>query len=508
MLAATLLFCGCDYKERSYDVLYLRIKKDITTLDPAFIVDVDGGRVAAYLYNGLVKLDETLKVVPDIASSWDILDDGRRYRFYLRNDVYFSNNVKCTASIVKKSFERIIDPDVGSPRTWIFEKVQGVAEVMQGKQNNVSGFIAVNDYVFDIVLEEPFLPFLSMLTISNALVVIADDHSQDIYGSGPFLVESWNRGNRLTLIRNEKYFDKKSEVERVVFKIIPEDFTAITEFENGKIDVFEIPRSEFEYFVHDKQWKNLVYGTPALNTYYLGFNCQNELYSEKIFRKAVGLSINREKIIDNYMESRVQIADSPVPPVLIDENIVFDKQPGYNPDEAVELLKRLGDGTISVNLYLSSNREMEGVAELIQYDLKAVGIDVNIHVLEWTTFKEAVSNGEAGMFLLSWWADYPDIENFLYPVFHSANWGAAGNRVRYRNTQFDELIEKASETVDKNKRNELYEQALNIVMDDCPWVCLWHKKKFTVTQSWIKNYSLYPLYSVDKGNEIKIEKNH
>ena len=234
LLTATILFPGCDYRKRSYDVLYFRLKKDITSLDPAFIVDVDGGKVASFLYNGLVRLDENLNIVPDIASAWEILDDGRRYRFYLRDDVYFSNNVKCTANVIKKSFERIIDPDVSSPRTWIFENVKGVNELLKGKTRTVSGFVAVNDNVFDIVLNEPFLPFLSILTISNALVVIADNRSNNIYGTGPFFIESWSRGNKITLKKNDQYFDKKAEVEHVQFKIIPEDFTAITEFENGK----------------------------------------------------------------------------------------------------------------------------------------------------------------------------------------------------------------------------------------------------------------------------------
>ncbi|MCD6460919.1 ABC transporter substrate-binding protein [bacterium] len=484
----------------------MRLKKDITSLDPAFIVDVDGGKVAAYLYNGLVKLDKNLNIVADIAKKWEILDNGRRYRFYLRDDVCFSNNLKCTAKIVKKSFERIIDPDISSPRTWVFEKVKGVQDVLRGSSKNVAGFVVVNDNIFDIVLTEPFLPFLSMLTISNALVVIADDKSKNIYGTGPFILDYWDRGNRLVLRRNKNYFGKKAEIKQIQFKIIPEDFTAITEFENGKIDVFEIPRAEFEYFVNDKIWKNYVHEIPALNTYYLGFNCQKTPYSDKKFRKAVAASINRKKIVENYLESRVETARCPVPPALLNKQIVIDEKIEYNPSYALELLKTFDKNKTPIKLYLSSNREMEGVAELIQHDLNAVGIDVDIHVLEWTAFKETVANGEAGMFLLSWWADYPDIENFLYPVFHSDNWGAAGNRVRYKNKRFNVLVEKARASVDENMRNQLYSQAVNIVMDDCPWVCLWHKKKFTVTQPWIKNYFLSPLYSVDKGNKIQIEK--
>ncbi len=510
IILAVSFLSGCGYKERSFDTLYLRLKKDVTTLDPAYIVDVDGGRLAAYLYNGLVRLDYALNVVSDLAEKWEISADATRYRFYLRDDIVFSNGEPCTAYHIKKTFERIVDPKIASPRSWIFEKVRGVQDVMDGTSDSVRGFIVVDDHTFDIELIEPFSPFLSILTTSNALVALPFDDDKIPYciGTGPFTLAKWERGNKLLFDRNEAYFDKKPTIKFISVRVIPEDFTAITEFENGKIDILEIPRAEFEYFTETSRFKDYVHSAAILNTYYIGFNCQKDPYSSEKFRRTITSAINRDRIATKFLDSRVQLADSPVPPALLHDGITISPKQEYNPEQARALLNDINlDLKNPLVLYIrSGDREMEGVAELIQNDLAAVGLNINIEGLEWTTFKEKIAVGEAGMFILSWWADYPDIENFLFPLFHSSNMGGAGNRSRFSNPDVDSLIEQARVTVDQHKQNTLYQQALHIIMTEHPWVCLWHKKQFTVTQPWVRNYRQPSVYTVEKGTDIIMKK--
>lgn len=500
---------GCDFRERDFDTLYLRLKKDITTLDPAYIVDVDGGRAAAFLYNGLVRLNYDLEVIPDIAKSWEILDGGLRYRFYLHDDVFFSNGARCTAYHIKKSFERILDPSVMSPRSWIFDKVKGAQQFANGGTEAVAGFVAVDDVTFDIVLEEPFSPFLSILTTTNALVALPIDTSgrtQYCYGTGPFTIDSWERGNRILLAHNQAYFGEQPHISYIELRIIPEDFTAITEFENGKLDILEVPRAEFEYFTENPRFKDNVHSAAILNTYYIGFNCQKYPYSSQEFRRTIASSINREEIISKFLDNTVLLAKSPVPPALLDESVTILETQRYDPDWARGMYKSLNIDEPSLTLYIrSGDRVMEGVAELIQHDLAQTGISITIEGLEWTTFKEKVATGEAGMFILSWWADYPNIENFMYPLFHSSNWGSAGNRTRYANPRVDELIEKARVEVDEQQANRMYEEALTIIMQESPWVCLWHKKQFTVTRPWVYNYKQPSVYTIQKGTEILLK---
>ncbi|MEW6534055.1 MAG: ABC transporter substrate-binding protein [Candidatus Auribacterota bacterium] len=499
---------GCGFRERPYDTVYIRLKDDITTLDPALIVDVDGGMLAAYLYNGLVKLDFSLNVVPDIAHKWEILDNDTRYRFYLKKNIRFTNGDELTARDVKYSFERLLDPSVKSSRSWIFENVAGCNSFMSGNAGGIEGFVVVDDYTLDIVLKEPFAPFISLLTMPNVMIskIVSDsDGNRHVYGTGPFILNDWVRGDSIRFIRNENYFDKMASVAKVAFKIIPEDFTAITEFENGRIDILEVPGSEFEYFVTDARWKDRVYRSPLLNTYYVGFNCQKEPFNSVEMRHAVGYAVNREGIIEKFLHNRVTRADSPVPPDLLGSKISIAEHK-YDPGKAIDMISSLpGSTRKEISLYFSSNKETEGIAELIQYDLAQAGLSVSLCQLEWSVFKEKVASGEAEMFILSWWADYPDIENFLYPVFYSGNWGSAGNRVRYKNEEFDEVILIARKTADDMLRTDLYRQALSIIENDAPWVCLWHRDKFVVIQPWICNFKLAGVHSVDKGTDITID---
>jgi peptide/nickel transport system substrate-binding protein/oligopeptide transport system substrate-binding protein len=127
---------------------------------------------------------------------------------------------------------------------------------------------------------------------------------------------------------------------------------------------------------------------------------------------------------------------------------------------------------------------------------------VRIRQLEWSAYKEAVNRGEPDMFYLSWWADYPDPENFLFPLFHSSNHGPAGNRTRYTNAFVDSMIAQGQYTLDEDKRNLFYRRAEEMIIADAPWVFLWHRTDFSIRQPWVKNYKIYPIYSMDKGTEI------
>lgn len=157
---------------------------------------------------------------------------------------------------------------------------------------------------------------------------------------------------------------------------------------------------------------------------------------------------------------------------------------------------------LEVNFYITADNEVVDIAEVIQSYLKDVGIKANIKQLEWSAYKEAINKGEPDMFWLGWFADYPDPENFLFPLFHSANLGPAGNRARYVNHEVDSLIEKGQHAYTMKKRDMYYEKAENMIVDDAAWVFFWHKTDYTVRQAWVKNYRTYLIYSIDKGTEI------
>lgn len=507
LLASVIVF-SCSSKNRLEDHVYYSLNTNPSTLDPALIVDVTGGIVSSKLFNGLVRLDRNFSIIPDIASKWSISTDGCTYRFTLRKGVLFSDRKEVTARDFKYSFERVLSPDSRSPNTWILDKIKGSRDFMQGKATSVSGIKIVNDYLIEITLEKPFSPFLSLLAMTGAYVVHEDavkkwgaDFSSHPVGTGPFILKRWLPNRELVLETRKDYFDAQPGVKGIVYKIIPEDLTVITEFELGNLDVITIPASAFSRFRKDAKWSGFISSAQGLNTYYLGMNCSRKPFSNPLLRKAMNYAIDREKILNTFFEKRGRLASGPVPEIMRK----WQAPPAYeyNPSKARELLRTAGypDG-IDVEFFITPDTEVVDIAEVIQFYLKEAGIRAHVRQREWSAYKEAINKGEADMFWLGWWADYFDPENFLYPLFHSSNIGPAGNRARYKNPAVDALIEAGQHSNTAKQRYASYQNAEHVIVDDAPWVFFWHKNDFTVRQPWVKNYYQYPIHNMDKGTDI------
>ncbi|RPI36636.1 MAG: ABC transporter substrate-binding protein [Nitrospiraceae bacterium] len=502
-----LIVPSCSSKNRLAGHVYYRLNADPTTLDPALIVDVTGGSISAKIFNGLVKLDEQLNVVPDIAESWEILDEGTTYIFHLKKHVNFSNNREVTSDDFKYSFKRILSPSGRSPNTWVLEKISGAKAFMQGRATDISGIEIPDRYTVKIRLEQPFSPFLYLLTMTAAYVLpkeeverLGADFSFHPVGTGPFLLKEWRHNNEIILARNNHYFTEKARTEGIVYRIIPEELTAVTEFEIGNLDVITVPASEYTLYRNSPGWKEYLSSVHGLNTYYLGFNCSRPPFDNVELRKAVSYAIDREKILKTFYEKRGWLAQGPVPDMLRKWQMRFPY--AFDPQKARELIDTEGMKDRTILFYISADQEVVDIAEIIQYYLKAAGLRVEIRQLEWSAYKAAINNGEPDLFWLGWWADYPDPENFLFPLFHSSNHGASGNRSRYTNKEVDRLIEAGQKALDIPERNRYYKLAEEIIDEEVPWVFFWHKTDFTLRQPRLKNYKIYPIYTMDKGLEV------
>ncbi len=506
-LFCILVFVSCSSQNRLDGYVYYRLNTNPTTLDPALIVDVTGGSLSAKLFNGLVRIGDDLAIKPDIAENWSTSGDGLLYTFKLKHDVYFSNKREVKAVDIKYSFERILDPKNKSPNTWVLEKILGADEFMKGSGKDVKGISVIDDYTLEIRLKKPFSPFLSLLAMSVAYVVpkeeverCGSDFSNHPVGTGPFTLKEWLPNREIIFEKRDDYFDEPAKINGIVYRIIPEDLTAVTEFELGNIDIFTIPASEYSRYKNDPKMRNLISSINGLNTYYIGFNCSRPPFNNFNLRNAVSYAIDREKILSTIYEKRGRPAAGPLPDIL--RRWEMRSHYEYNPEKAVDLIAKEGFHGRTIHFYLTADQEIVDIAEVIQSYIKAIGIDIRIKQLEWSAYKEAINRGEADMFYLSWWADYPDPENFLFPLFHSSNHGPAGNRTRYTNPTVDLLIEKGQYTMDEKKRLSLYKKAEEMIVEDAPWVFLWHRTDFTVRQPRIKNYKIYPIYSMDKGTEV------
>ncbi|TAN43134.1 MAG: ABC transporter substrate-binding protein [Nitrospirae bacterium] len=506
-LCLSLMSPACTSKNRLEGYLYQRLNADPTTLDPAFIVDVTGGSIAAKLFNGLVRLDPDLNIVPDIAGKWDIRDSGKVYTFYLNRGVRFFNGREVTAEDFRFSFRRILHPLTRSPNTWVFDSILGAEEFMKGQTADVRGIEVLDAYTLRITLRRSFAPFMNLLTMTAAYVVPGEEierkgpeFSFRPVGTGPFILKSWEHNTELALKANEGYFAGPPKIRGIIYRVIPEDLTAVTEFELGNLDVIAVPAYEFARYSRSQEWQGLISSGRGLNTYYLGFNCSRPPFDDAALRRAVAGAIDREKILATFYEKRGRIARGPVPDLLRQWDAPALHP--YDPAKSMAVIDGSGIKSRVVTFYVNADQEVIDLAEIIQSYLKTAGITVAIKQLEWSAFKSAINKGEADMFWLSWWADYPDPENFLFPLFHSSNHGPSGNRARYTNREVDRLIEAGQRTPDRSLRNQYYMKAERIIAEESPWVFFWHKTDFIVKQQQVKDHRIYPIYTIDKGTGV------
>lgn len=509
LLVSCSIVCitACSSQNRLQGHLYYRLNTNPTTLDPALIVDVTGGSLSAKLFNGLVRISDDLGIMPDIAENWSMSKDGLVYTFKLKRNVRFSNGREVKAGDFQYSFQRTLAPASKSPNTWVFEQLLGADDYMKGKADAVKGIIVADDYTLKIKLKKPFSPFIRLMTMTAAYVVPREevekwgpDFSSHPVGTGPFVMKEWLPNREIRLEKRDDYFDVPAKLKGIVYRIIPEDLTAVTEFDIGNIDVLTIPASEYSRYKKDPMKQGLISSIKGLNTYYLGLNCSKPPFNNINLRKAMNYAIDREKILNTIYEKRGRQAVGPLPDVMREWNMTARYE--YNPRKARELITKEGFNGGVAQFYISGEQEIIDIAEVIQAYLRDVGLNVRIKQLEWSAYKEAVNKGEPDMFYISWWADYPDPENFLFPLFHSSNHGAAGNRTRYTNKTVDALIEKGQSALDDKMRLRYYKEAEEIIVADAPWVFLWHRTDFTIRQPWIENYKIYPIYSMDKGTDI------
>ncbi len=512
-----LFFHGCRKSDSGpfFDTLLLRLNSNPTTLDPALITDVTGGNISAKLFNGLIRFNGKLDLVPDIAESWSLSRDRLTYTFHLRRNVSFSNGRKVTADDVRYSFERVLSPATKAPLTWVLDRIEGADIFLAGRARGVSGIRTVNEHTLALTLRKPFGPFLSLLAMTTAYIVpreeverLGQDFGTHPVGSGPYVLTEWKHGQYLTLAAREDYFDGKPKLKGIHYRVIPEDLTAVMEFETGRLDVLLIPSSEYRRYTTNPAWRERVFGEPGLNTYYLGLNCTRPPFNDVRVRQAFNLAVDRLRILNTVFEKRGVPAAGPIPPGLWKSCISPHSSPGfeYDPKKARALIQEAGAEGSTINIFIKQDSGTLDVIEVVVNYLEKVGIHAKITQLDWSAFKQAVNEGKPDAFWLDWWADYPDPENFLYPLFASASVGAGGNRTRCSDPALDALIETAQGTSDEKQRFRLYRQAEDRIIKNAPWVFMWHQADYYVIQPRVRDFRIYPIYSIDKGMDIAVKR--
>jgi peptide/nickel transport system substrate-binding protein len=448
---------------------------DAQALDPHGSNDVPSSDVQVNIYETLINQTEDMELEPLLATEWDLVEDDL-WEFHLRDDVTFHDGSELTADVVKANFDRVLDPDVASPRSFLFNMIEEV--------------IVVDDHTVQFQLEYPFAPFPSHLAHSGGGIISGDAIEADYeemenggspgdyinenpIGTGYFEFESWSTGDEIVLNKNENYWGEEAKVDTVKFIVSPEDQSRVGQLLTGEAHIVD-PVSPSDISMVEGEDGVSMYHTDTLSLSYVGFNTEKEPFDDPQVRQAISMAINKDEIIEAVLEGTGTPAVGPIGEQVFGFSDDVDPLP-YDPERAQELLAEAGyeDG-FETTIWTNDNREREQIAELIQAYLSVIGVDVSIEVLEWGAYLDSTAAGDHDMFILGWVTVTGDADYGMYSLFHSSQHGDPGNRSFLANDELDEILDQAREEADEATREDLYEQAMEILVEDAPMLYLYH----------------------------------
>ena len=462
---------------------------DPRSLDPAFSTDVPTGRAVAYLFDGLTRFAPDAEVQPALAERWNVASgDSPIYRFHLRRGVTFHDGTPFTAQHVIRSWERALNPATKGGRAEPLLPILGAREFADGKARSIRGLRAPDDSTLFVALERPLGIFPKLLAMPVASVVPPDLHSDRPVGTGPWRFVEWKHDDYLLFARNASYWGGAPASDSLRARIIAAPSTAVAEFESGNVDVLLVPAGEPGPRGGGGASRTALISVPALQLVYVAINTTRGPLADVLVRQAVNLAIDRGQILQRLVSGRGRLAAGVIPPALGGADTTRAPY-AFDVAKAQALLAQAGHaGGIDVDLWVGSNPTYGRIAEAIQGYLAVAGIRARIVQRESAAAREASRNGQADMILKDWYADYPDAENFLYPLLHSANKGIGGNVSFFSNVDFDRLVSRARSDPEEGRRNMLYRQADSIAFREAPMVFLYFYSELYAVQPWLRGF--------------------
>ena len=471
------------------------------TLDPAISADASSHTYVMQIFSGLVRLDQQLNIVPDIAGSWEKSGDGKTYTFHLQQGVKFHNGREVKAADFKYSWERACDPGTGSgtAATYLGDIV-GAKDMLAGDAGAISGVVIIDEYTLQVTIDAPKDYFLDKLAYPTAFVVDRDNVESgqswwlEPNGTGPFKLKEWRPGERLILERSQTYYGEPARLQSVTFSLLAADPMAL--YETGQIDVVPVYLAYIDEASDETNPFHLELAvTPELSLYYIGFNAARPPFDDVNVRRAFCHAVDKERIVRVIMRDMVSAADGILPPGMPGYNGALEGL-DYNVAEAKELIaaSKYGDvsnlPSITVTVEGYGNSIPAYLGAIIQQWQENLGVEVSVRQLETENFLYNLKQEKDEMFTMGWIADYPDPHNFLDILFHT---GSEVNIGEYSNLTLDTLLDQAATRQNSTDRLSMYQQAEQLVVDDAPCLPLFHGTNYILVKPYVKGYELNPL---------------
>jgi peptide/nickel transport system substrate-binding protein len=490
---------------------------DSVGLDPAYETDGNSFQVCDNIYEALVAYkDESTELEPGLAESWKISPDGKTYTFKLRKGVKFHDGTPFNANAVVFSIGRMmkernvkfhgkgwdIPAQDRTPEYWVSMEMDGT----------IGSIEATGEYevVFKLKrVEAPFLANMGMdfadIISPTAFLKNPKEFLRNPVGTGPFKFVKWVKDDQIVLEKNKDYWDKSAGpyLDKVVFRSIPENSVRFLELKAGSIHACQFPNpADIALAKSDPNIK--LVSQPGMNIGYLSFNHTKEPWKSNIhLRKAIAHAINRKAIVDNLYQGMGQVAKNPIPPTMWGYNT---QVPGFKYD--VELAKAElakagfpeGKGLPEITLWSMPvprpyNPEGMKIGVAMSADLAKIGIKSRVVTYEWGTYlkRQREQPEDMDLFQLGWTGDNGDPDNFLAVLFDGL--ASSSVRTQWHNEEYHKLILQGKQTVDQNKRAEIYKTALKIIYDQVPVISIAHSTVITPVRKEVMDFKQHPTNS-------------
>jgi ABC-type transport system substrate-binding protein len=472
-------------------VLNVGVGADAVRLDPPDQTDNVSEIVLRHIMDGLVEFDEQLGIQPALATSWDVLNDGKTYCFYLRENVVFHDGTPFNAEAVKYNFDRILGG--GLRRTSLYDPYIESVEV-------------VDEYTVALHLFEPFGALLHHLAHGAGLIQspaaieqYGDRVGRNPVGTGPFVFERWVPGERIVLTANPTYWGGEPKISGLSFNIVPEEATRVFQLEAGESDViFNVPPTDVARLERSNKVDVLI--ADSIRVIYGGMSTHKPPFDNVKVRQAFNYAIDQQLIVDYILEGFGTVTDSIIAPLTTG----YYSTGGYphDPERAKELLAEAGyPQGLTVNFWTPNGRYLKDyeTSLVMQQMLAEAGINAELQIMEWGAYISAIfdvnaETAEAELYLLGWAPSTGDADWVLRPLFSSEHFPPLGDNASfYANPALDEAIRKAMTEPDPVKRNEYYQEGQQIIHDEAVMIPLHVLQQIVAKSSSVEGVKILPI---------------
>ena len=501
-LLVPLLFlfaCQREPEIKAPNAITVGFLADARNLLPPLASDSASGDISGLLFNGLTKYDKDILITGDLASSWDVKKGGLEIVFHLREAVKWQDGAEFTADDVVFTYKTVTDPNVPTPYSSIYGPVKSVE--------------ALNRHTVRVVYSEPYAPALEswgMGIVPKHILegkdLTSEEQSRRPIGTGPYKLREWVTGQKIVLEAFDDYFEGRPGVDKYIARVIPDTATMFLELKFGGIDFMGLTPPQYKLQSDTPLFREYFqkFRYPSFGFTYLGYNLLNPLFSDKDVRRALGHAINKKDIIKGVLLGFGTPATGPFPP----ESWAYNPDvpdPEYDPEKARRLLDGAGwrpgpDGALRKDgrkfgftvLTNQGNEARLKAAQIIKEQLRAVGIEMNIKVLEWQALLHEFIDKKRFDAIIMGWSLSRDPD--LYDIWHSSKTKEGEfNFISYKNEEVDRLLLEGRRTFDFEKRRAIYNRIHGILAEEQPYTFLFVPDSLPVLHKRFKGVEKAPL---------------